>query len=370
MLAKGFAPKKKGRIPRSYSDWQRGREAEIRLQLRRTAENQWHRWASREDWPEAGEAAEALFRIDPSNEEFLRRVMEARTKAGGIPTAEEAFHEFSSRDSEREWKPEAETTELLSRIRTIVAGSFDEGPGGAAREQAPLLGRDRKRSLLRRSLTEHPPRELQGVLVSGEAGIGKTRLIEEVLDGLRLDGHRVFRSESAELEQLIPLNPLIEVLKGPEAGEALRNLDEPWRTVLFGVMPGHFPGPGPIPEALEIQPGSVPRRLFEAFYQLLISFVGDGPVILVLEDLQWADRTTLSVLEFLARRWEEGNLQFLFSVREEELRKNQTLRSFLENLQVQGGFLEMVTGIELGLGDLSSLVDQIVTDRVDNPFIP
>ena len=178
-------------------------------------------------------------------------------------------------------------------------------------------------------------------MVSGEAGIGKTRLINEALHGLPIDGQRVFSAQSAELERLIPLNPLIEALGGPKVGDVLRKLEEPWRTVLYGVMPGHFPGDGPIPEAPHIQPGSVPRRLFEAFYQLLLSLVDEGPVTLVLEDLQWADDTTLSVLDFLVRRWDHGQLQLLVSARAEEIRKNPALGRFLENFRVQVDFHEI-----------------------------
>ena len=129
-------------------------------------------------------------------------------------------------------------------------------------------------------------------------------------------------------------------------------------------MPGHYPGNGPVPEAPHIQPGSVPRRLFEAFHQLLLAQVGRGPLILVLEDLQWADETTLSVLEFLVRRWDFGGLQLLVSVRTEEIRNNQVLGRFLENLRTHEDSRE-VSLVELTPEEGEALIQLLTSDPLD-----
>jgi tetratricopeptide (TPR) repeat protein len=200
-------------------------------------------------------------------------------------------------------------------------------------------------------------------LVTGEAGIGKSRLIRESLLGLGIEGQEVFWADQAELEQQIPLNPLIEALRKPRVSDTLALLDDPWRAVLYGVMPGHFRGEGKIPQAPEIGPKSVPRRLFEAFDQIFLKLIQAGPVTLVLEDLQWADQTTLSVLEFLFRRWEQGNLQAVFSLRSEEIQRNSALRSFLETLRVHEDFLE------IPLEDLSPLDSKtLIRDLSDHPL--
>jgi len=367
LLKKGLAPRTAGLVNRKHTDWIAAKEAELRQTLLRQAGRTWHARAVEEDWEGALAAAATLLEMAPEDETHLQQFMEAKAKSGSPRGSREAFMDYSARMKGTPWTPTERTNALLEAASSSATHSLvREAKRGTP--EPPLLGRDQERNLLRRALKETLRKELRGVLVSGEAGIGKTRLIREALQSLPFDGQRVFSSESAELEKIIPLNPLIEVFKGPEVGKVLRQLEEPWRTVLFGVMPSHYLGKGLIPEAPHIQPGSVPRRLFEAFHQLLLRLVKDGPLVLVLEDLQWADETTLSVLEFLIRRWDHGNLQFLASTRTEEVRRNPVLGRFLENLSHHAGFLEIPLG-DLDPPECEALIRNLATRPLENDNI-
>jgi tetratricopeptide (TPR) repeat protein len=286
--------------------------------------------------------------------------MATRAKAGSVAEAREAFEEFAGKHQHAGWVVQEQTLalyKLLGSGTTPPPAIHGAGESGGFREP-PLLGRKTEKSRVRKKLRTTPGRDLRVVLISGEAGIGKTRLVREALSSPVVDGQRVLLAESAELERLIPLNPLIELFKNDWAGERLRGLEEPWRTVLLGVMPKHYLGEGQIPEAPHIQPGSVPRRLFEAFYQLLLALVDLGPLILVLEDVQWTDETTLTVLEFLTRRWDRGDLQLVVSARAEEVRRNPALSRFLERLRTHRDFLE-VSLQELEQADSEALIRQV-----------
>ncbi|MGD2124279.1 MAG: AAA family ATPase, partial [Gemmatimonadota bacterium] len=287
-------------------------------------------------------------------------MMETRAKAGFVTEAREAFEEFARRQIETGRVVQEETRDLYDLLgpEANTPLTIQERRRHGAPPEPQLFGRKAERNRIRAKLRTPPSRNLRVALISGEAGIGKTRLVREALSSPVVDGQKVLLAESAELEQLIPLNPLIEMFREDWCGGVLRALDEPWRTVLFGVMPKHYLGGGPIPEAPHIQPGSVPRRLFEAFYQLLLGLVNGGPLILVLEDLQWADETTLTVLEFLIRRWDRGDLQMLVSVRGEEVWKNPGLTRFLEKLQSHEDFLEIPLK-ELEKEDSEALIQQV-----------
>ena len=362
-LELGFLPKVAATASRHLSIWVESREAELRRSLRTRAERAWLEAERDEDWEGARIAAETLLRLSPQDEKRLRKVLEARAKTGPPEKAEEAAHEFQIRFEEarcRAWEPSAATLKMLDEIESLALqeADWDTRRIPAAIPEPPLLGRSEEKVLLRASLNRVPRQEVRTILIKGEAGIGKSRLIREALLGISLDGHRVFTTGMAELEQMIPLNPLIEAFAGPQVGVTLRNLDEPWRTVLFGVMPSHYAGEYPIPEAPHIQAGSVPRRLFEAFHQFLLSLVEEGPVILVLEDLHWADETTLSVLEFLIRRWDQGGFQMVLSVRSEEVNRAPVLARFLENLRSFAGFLE------ISLGDLDDAASEALIEHL------
>jgi len=368
-LSRGFLRKSNGQVSTVFSEWIEGRERDLRSVLGNKLREQLTRCESTAEWEGAREAAESISALSPLDEGALRSLIKARARVGGLLDAEAAVAEFEER---REaalgsvWTPRQETLSLLTRMRS-EPGSIAPDPSSdsAGDEREPrLVGRNSERTLLRRSLITPPQRSLRGILISGEAGIGKTRLIRESVFGLSLEGQSVFLGRQAELEQLIALNPLIEAFREPRIEEILSHLGEPWRAVLYGVMPSHFKGEGPIPQAPQIQPGSVPRRLFEAFHQLLLALVAESPVVLVVDDLQWADETTLALLDFLFRRWDQGRLQVLFSLRSQEIRRTSALRSFLNMLRVHDDFLE------ISLGDLSKSASRAlirdISDRALN----
>jgi len=345
-LSRGFLRKSNGQISTVFSAWIEDRERDLRSVLGNKLREHLTRCESTAAWEDAREAAESICVLNPLDESALRSLIKARARVSGLLDAEAAVADFAIR---REaalgsvWTPQEETLSLLRRMRfepgSLAPDTSSDSPGD--QREPRLVGRDGERTLLRRSLMTPPQRFLRGILVSGEAGIGKTRLIRESVFGLNLEGQAVFLGRQAELEQLIALNPLIEAFREPRIEGTLSHLDEPWRAVLYGVMPSHFQGEGPIPQAPQIQPGSVPRRLFEAFHQLLLALVAESPVVLVLDDLQWADETTLAVLDFLVRRWDRGRLQALFSLRSQEIHRTSALRSFLSTLRVHRDFLEV-----------------------------
>ena len=346
LLQKSFAPDTLPGPTDAFSDWVQARDLALQDRLREKAARCFTLRRDRADWKGVREAADVLLRLDPLDEGALRSAMEARANVGGVEEAEAAFRAFSRRVEEETgmpWTPESLTEAALEELRAAAdameAGTFFSP--GVDLPDPSFHGREEPLSRLRKALRRAPEEDIRVSLVTGEAGIGKTRLIQEALVGIPREGHRVLVGDTAELETLIPLNPLIEAFKGPVVTEVLATLDEPWRTVLYGVMPGHYPGGGPVPDAPSIQPGSVPRRLFEAFHQLLSALCSEQPLILVLENLHWADETSLSVLEFLTRRWRDGRLQFLFSMRTEEITEADTLEKFLEHLRSYERFLEL-----------------------------
>ncbi|HEY6707260.1 MAG TPA: AAA family ATPase [Actinomycetota bacterium] len=184
------------------------------------------------------------------------------------------------------------------------------------------------------------------VLVGGEAGVGKTRLVGEVVAGARAAGATVLAGGCVELGgEGVPFAPLIEALRG-----FVRDLDEPG---LAWLLPGHArselarllpelapvagPGgtdPGSVGPALSTTPGpwSEQGRLFELFLGLLERLGEERPAVLVVEDLHWADRSTRDLLAFLVRNLRHGRLLLLLTYRSDELHRRHPLRPFLAEL--------------------------------------
>src|SRR5215207_8256585 len=184
------------------------------------------------------------------------------------------------------------------------------------------------------------------VLVGGEAGVGKTRLVAEVVAGARAAGATVLAGGCVELGgEGVPFAPLIEALRG-----FVRDLDEPG---LARLLPGHarselarlLPELAPVAgqgrtdprsaaPALSTTPGpwSEQGRLFELLLGLLERLGEERPAVLVVEDLHWADRSTRDLLAFLVRNLRNGRLLLLLTYRSDELHRRHPMRPFLAEL--------------------------------------
>jgi DNA-binding CsgD family transcriptional regulator len=178
------------------------------------------------------------------------------------------------------------------------------------------------------------------VVVGGEAGVGKTRLVGEAMTDARAAGARVLVGGCVELGgEGVPFAPLIEALRS-----FVRELDEPELATLVGgqaraelarLLPELGPAAGAGDRAAfggDPGPWSDRGRLFELLLGLLERLGGDRPAVLVVEDLHWADRSTRDLLAFLHRNLRRGRLLLVLTYRSDELHRRHPLRPFLAEL--------------------------------------
>jgi predicted ATPase len=123
-------------------------------------------------------------------------------------------------------------------------------------------------------------------LIEGEAGLGKTRLLDEL--AMSLVGVRVGRASCSELERHLPYVPLATALRDALTGAEPRTHR---RAALRKIMPELTPA-SPSGEFAEID-------VLEALVDVIAEY---GPLVLLLDDLQWADRATVTALSYLQRR--------------------------------------------------------------------
>ena len=205
-------------------------------------------------------------------------------------------------------------------------------------------------------------------LVGGDAGIGKTRLVNEFVAGARSSGAHVLIGDCLQLgETGLPyapfvgaLRPLLRSLKGDQLDELLG----PGRAELSHLLPD-LGSPAatkgrrdPSPDA-----GAAQARLFEIVFGLLRRLSDEAPVALVLEDLHWADSSTRDLLRFIVRNARDSKFLIIGTYRSDELHRRHPLRPLLAEL----GRLEGVDEIELEAFGADELADQLAGITGESP---
>ncbi len=272
---------------------------------------------------EAGELAPAIATVNrwlvlaPLHEEAYQRLMRLHFAAGDRYAALHAYDVCRARlAKEMQTKPTPETVALASRMRAVApprrkaVHALHTSPGAlspALLLDGPFLGRTTELSLLIKAYHTAQRGQTQVVLLEGEAGIGKTRLATEFLSWAEMEGADVLKGRSFETGGRLPYQPVIEALRPRIERENAPDdlLSDTWLAELTRLLPeldDRYPDL-PAPQG----DNSVARnRLFEAVARLLQALAKRAPLVLFIDDVQWADTASLDVLHYLARSWSES----------------------------------------------------------------
>jgi DNA-binding SARP family transcriptional activator/tetratricopeptide (TPR) repeat protein len=260
--------------------------------------------------------------LDPLHEDAQRELMRRLIAAGEIAAARVAFDDLSRRlRTELRVPPSAETRGLVESIHAVAAGVPPPLPASLARvDRSPFVGREDALGWLQSEWSQARRGAGRLAVIAGEPGIGKTRLASELARAAHREGAVVLLGRCHE-EVLISYQPFVEAL-GRYAADVSPE-------VLFGqlgtsggelarLVPGLAqafsdpPGPAGDPDAERF-------RMFEAARSVIARASQAWPVLLLLEDLHWADKPTSLLLAHLVRSLQTQRVLVLGTYRETEL---------------------------------------------------
>ena len=338
----------------------------------------------------AERAAAELVREAPLRDAGHRLLMEALAARGEVAEALAAYERLRVLLRDELGTAPGEATRALHA--RLLAGDVPTSPAPAPRATAPEPGRlpDRLAQSLAspwvgRHATLRRLRELAAqaesgeagiVLVSGEGGIGKTRIVAEL--ARRMPGFEVLYGRCDE-EELFPFGPWIDMLRPrlarlPEAelAELVRGAPELAR--LLPEIHERLPDLAGLPPVGE--PETRRRQMFSAVVTVLRRLASQGPVLLIVDDLHWADRSSLLLARHVAKEPLLGAVLAVATFRDSELQPGHPLLELLAELERDnelprlrlGGMDEHEVAQLIGGDVASATVSAIHAETGGNPF--
>jgi class 3 adenylate cyclase/tetratricopeptide (TPR) repeat protein len=242
---------------------------------------------------------------------------------------------------------------------------YEAGDGAAAglAREAPCVGRDAELARLSRRLSEASAGRGGLVLVTGDPGMGKTRLVEELATQARRDGAVVAWGRCFEGEWAPPYAPFAEILGSivsaadPDELRADLGGSGPVLAQLAPELRGAVPD---LPEAVPLSPDEERFRLLDATARFLLARSERAPVVCCLDDFQWADGGTIAMLRHLARFAPRHRLLLVAAYRDAEVGPGHPLADALgafpretdfERLRLEGLSAEGTARLLAALGD-------------------
>lgn len=262
---------------------------------------------------EAGEVSDAIrsleqwTTIEPDDELAWRRLIELHLRQGNPAGAHGAWEQYRLTLGQLEVAPSRVMRELSQRI---AGSSF---PGLRARpglsdldlQQAPFVGRPKEWAKLQAAYQRVQTGHSEIAIIAGQPGVGKTRLATEFGSSVSAAGADLMTGRGLEGVGGLPYAPIVDALRGRlEAENAPEDLvSDLWLAELARLLP----------ELLERYPDLAVRpedrltrsRTFEAVSRLGIALGRRKPVVMLIDDAQWAGRESFDLLRYAIRRWSE-----------------------------------------------------------------
>jgi DNA-binding SARP family transcriptional activator/tetratricopeptide (TPR) repeat protein len=323
------------------------------------------RHQQRREYGAAIRYGQRLRALDPWREDAVRSLIALRFESGDRPGALAEFERFRSvLADEVGVEPMPETVMAYERVlaNADVAEAVREPHPAFVSPPVPILPFvDREKAIgdLHTAWTAASSGSGTGVLVVGEAGIGKTRLIDQFSRFVESNGGRVLRGGTTPFE-LAPYQAISEAIRSALPIVRETRIEPLWLAVLATLVPQLRIAVPILPALAQLDAEPERMRLFDAVTVAVAAVSAGRPTVLILEDLHWAGSATIALLEHLVRNAPRNRLLIIGTYREEELLRTHPLRGLRRRLERE----HLLRVSALGPLDAAS-IEQIVEQLID-----
>lgn len=266
-------------------------------------------YVTQQQLPEAIETVRQLIKVDPWQEKSQRQLMTLLVLTGQRKAAVGHYQAFvQTLEKEIGVEPEPETIALIERIRTghlAQPNAIVESKHVDNRESlVPFIGHRNEYIELTKLWEQGTKNESGLVLVRGVAGVGKTRIVEELGRYVKLRGGAVLHGRCYEFSGSLPYHAIAMAIKPQidniKAGRF--KLQDSCLNELGQLLPELRSEDFESPPHLIARQETDRYRLFEAIVHLIEAMANEQPLLLAIDDLHWTDVETLDLLGYLVRR--------------------------------------------------------------------
>jgi DNA-binding SARP family transcriptional activator len=347
-----------------YDDWIVAERERLRARYLTILDESLARHRSERQYPAAIECAKRILGIDPWREDTLRALMSTRYAAGDTAGALAEYERFARQlRDELSIAPMPETIAVRQSIvrNEAVPGALADAPGAPGERPPatllPFAGRAREMASLRAAWTRAARGAGTFVLIEGEAGIGKTRLTDELSRIVQSEGGRVFVGTTAAPESN-SYQAIVEALRAAMPLLLARPPLAARRATLAPLLPElHDPAtPNIVPPAQSAERELA--RLYDALADALRRLASPRPALVVLEDLHWAGSATIEALGAIAKELVRVPIMIVATCREEETPARHPLRMLVRSLGTLANASELQVP-RFSIDEVSDLVGRV-----------
>lgn len=328
-------------LPGCYDEWLTSERERLRDQFTRALRRMIGFCEGQRDLASAIRCARQLIRVDPLNEEGYRCLMRLLALTGDRVGELRAFQAcVGALRQALGIEPSQTTADLHERLLHMdappIASDERASTGRVYTERQPpapisLIGRGREWHTLHQAWQGAVAGAPGFALITGEAGIGKSRLAEEMVLWAGDQGATTATARSYAAEGQLSFAPVIEWLRSPALRPHLRKLETVWLTELARLLPELLVETPGLPRYEPLTEYGQRQRFFQAV--ALAVLAAPQPLLLVMDDLQWCDQETLEWLHFLQRFDTHARLLIIGAARSEETPAPHPLHALLRDLR-------------------------------------
>jgi DNA-binding SARP family transcriptional activator/tetratricopeptide (TPR) repeat protein len=350
-------------MPGGYDDWMLGARSQLERQCVELCDLLCQTRARTGDLSGAVQAARRRIALQPLEEIGYRTLMQLQADLGDRAGAVSTYHHCASvLERELGLDPDPDTRQtlqvLLTRVQetTVPAPRTEPAPGRSGLAVAALVGRDHELDRLQVLWQRVAAGQPSLVVVRGDAGVGKTRLLSEIAAVARQQGAVVASTQCFGTSGRLALAPVADWLRNPAIHPTIATLDPVWQVEVDRLVPTIADRDAPRIGSRAMVDAWQRHRFFEGMARAL---TGAGrPTLLVLDNLQWCDQETLAFLTFYLGLMSDAPVMVAATLRNQNIDEAAELADWTAMMRATGLLTEISLG-PLEAADTARLAEAI-----------